>query len=123
MKWIYLIVGGIAGTLCRYILSGVVAKTVGVNFPYGTLAVNLLGCLAIGFLSVLSDDKFILGPEMKLLWMAGFCGAFTTFSTFVLETSDLLKNGDPVKAFGNILLSVFLGFLIFRAGVFLGRSI
>ncbi len=123
MKWIYLVIGGIAGTLCRYVLSGVVYKTTGTSFPYGTLIVNLSGCLFIGFLSAQSDEKFMLGPEMKLLWMAGFCGAFTTFSTFMLETSNLLKDGESLRAFSNVMASVALGFLCFRAGVMLGRWI
>ncbi len=120
MKWIFLVIGGVAGTVCRYVLSGFVYETAGANFPYGTLAVNLLGCLVIGFLSALSDDKFILGPEMKVLWMAGFCGAFTTFSTLMLETANLLKEGEAAKAFWNLALSVLLGFVVFRLGVLLG---
>ena len=123
MKWIYLGIGGIAGTICRYVLSGIVYESVGTNFPYGTLLVNLLGCLVIGFLSALSDDKFILGPEMKVLLMAGFCGAFTTFSTFMLETADLLKGGEAVRAFWNVALSILLGFLVFRLGVIAGKWI
>ena len=119
----FLIIGGIAGTVCRYVLSGLVYETAGSNFPYGTLAVNLLGCLIIGFLSALSDDKLILGPEMKVLWMAGFCGAFTTFSTLMLESANLLKDGEAVKAFWNVALSVVIGFFVFRLGVVLGQWI
>ena len=121
MKWMFLIIGGIAGTVCRYVLSAIVYETVGTNFPYGTLAVNLLGCLVIGFLSALSDDKLILGPEMKVLWMAGFCGAFTTFSTLMLESANLLKDGEAAKAFWNMALSVVIGFFVFRLGVVLGK--
>ena len=123
MKWLLLVIGGVAGTICRYVLSGLVYKAAGSGFPYGTLVVNLLGCLVIGFLSALSDDKLILGPEMKVLWMAGFCGAFTTFSTLIFESSNLLKDGETAKAFWNVALSVLIGFVVFRLGVVLGKWI
>ena len=123
MKWVHLIAGGIAGTLSRYLLAGWVYGALGTNFPYGTLLVNLIGCFLIGFLAALSEEKFLLGPEARLLLMVGFCGAFTTFSTFMLETANLLKEGDTWKAFGNVAISVVIGFLIFRLGVFLGEAI
>lgn len=123
IKWVYLAIGGILGTICRYALSGFVYKIAGSDFPYGTLIVNLLGCLLIGFLSVLSDEKFVLGPDMKLLWMAGFCGAFTTFSTFMFETSNLLKDGEAIRALYNIIGSVILGFVAFRFGAIIGKWI
>lgn len=121
MKWIFLIAGGIAGTICRYLVSGLVYKAAGTNFPYGTLVVNLSACLLIGFLSALSDDKFLLSPEMKILWMAGFCGAYSTFSTFILETANLMKDGEMTRAFWNVALSVVAGFFVFSLGAMLGR--
>ena len=78
-KWFGLIIGGVAGTAARYLLSGAVYQIFGTSFPYGTLAVNLIGCFAIGFLAALAEDKFLLGPNMRILLMVGFCGAFTTF--------------------------------------------
>ena len=117
----FLVIGGIAGTVCRYVLSGLVYETAGTNFPYGTLVVNLLGCLIIGFLSALSESKLMLGPQMRVLWMAGFCGAFTTFSTLMLETANLMKDGESMKAFWNVALSLLVGFAVFRLGVFLGE--
>ena len=121
MKWAFLVIGGAAGTVCRYVLSGLVHEIAGTSFPYGTLVVNLLGCLIIGFLSALTDEKLLLGPEMKVLWMAGFCGAFTTFSTLMLETANLLKDGESAKAFWNVALSVLIGFFVFRLGIVLGK--
>lgn len=121
MKWIYLTVGGVAGTLCRYALSGFVYNITGASFPYGTMIVNLSGCFLIGLLSALSDEKFLLSPEMKILWMAGFCGAFTTFSAFILESADLTQNGGAMRAFLYIIGSVVLGFFVFRLGNSLGR--
>lgn len=123
MKWINLILGGTAGTLSRYLLSGWVYELFGPRFPYGTLVVNLTGCFLIGFLASLGEDKFLLNPNSRLLLMAGFCGAFTTFSTFILETDHLIKGGEMVQALLNILASVILGFFIFRLGSFLARLI
>ena len=123
MKFVYLLVGGITGTFARYFFSGAVYEVTGTNFPYGTLLVNLVGCFAIGIFAALADEKFLLSPEMKLLLMAGFCGAFTTFSTFIFETSNLVKDGENLKALGNILASVIIGFAVFRAGYAIGKLV
>lgn len=111
-KVFYLIIGGAAGTLARYFLTVAAAQIFGTSFPYGTIAVNLIGCLIIGFLASWSP----LDPNLKLLLMAGFCGAFTTFSAFMLETDALLKNGGALRAFLNVAISLVFGFLAFRLG-------
>jgi CrcB protein len=121
VKWFSLIFGGVAGTLARYFLSGVVYQFWGTNFPYGTFVVNLLGCFLIGLLAVVAEEKFLLGPNGRLLLMVGFCGAFTTFSTFMLETANLMKDGQTLQAFWNVMLSVMIGFLVFRLGVLVGE--
>lgn len=121
MKWFQLALGGVAGTFARYLLAGFVYTLFGTGFPYGTLAVNLIGCFLIGFLASLAEEKFLLGPTARLLLMAGFCGAFTTFSTFMLETANLMKDGETARAFLNVLASVVAGFFIFRLGVFLAE--
>ena len=122
-KWLGLAAGGILGTFARYLLSGAVHRVFGVTFPFGTLVVNLVGCFAIGFLAVLAEEKFLLGPTARVFLMIGFCGAFTTFSSLILETSNLTKDGESLYAFMNIALSVVLGFLIFRLGVMLARIV
>ena len=120
-KLIYLMIGGISGTFARYFLSGVTYKVTGQDFPYGTLAVNVLGCFVMGLLSSLASKKFLIGEDLKLLLMIGFCGAFTTFSTFMLETCNLMKDGENLRAFFNVAASVVFGFLAFRLGVFLAE--
>ena len=115
-KWLNLIAGGIAGTLARYLLAGKIYQLLGTSFPYGTLVVNLLGCFIIGFLASLAEEKFLLGPHARLLLMVGFCGAFTTFSTLILETANLLKDGELIKALINGLGSFLLGLLLFYIG-------
>jgi len=122
-RWIYLIVGGVAGTLARYVLAGMVYERMGATFPYGTLIVNLIGCFLIGLFDTVFQEKFLFSPMMRVLLMAGFCGAFTTFSTFMLETANLIKDGETLRAFMNVMVSVIIGFVVFRAGVILGRLI
>lgn len=122
-KWFHLILGGVTGTIARYLLSGAVYQVFGTNFPYGTLAVNLIGCFIIGFLAVLAEDKFLFGPNARLLLMAGFCGAFTTFSTFMFETANLMKDGETFRAFVNVIASVLVGFIVFKLGVFLAEIV
>lgn len=115
--------GGAVGTVLRYFFSGVMHKFLRSDFPYGTLTVNLVGCFIIGFLAAITEKKFLLGPNARILLMIGFCGAFTTFSTFMLETANLIKYGETMRAFLNVLLSVIIGFLVFRLGVGLGEGI
>jgi CrcB protein len=123
MKWVNLAIGGAAGTFARYILDGFIYQIFGSSFPYGTLVINLLGCFGIGFLSMAAEEKFLLSPEARLLLMVGFLGAFTTFSTFMLETANLLKDGENVKAMFNVFASVAAGVLFFKLGVSLGKII
>jgi CrcB protein len=120
---IILIIGGGAGTIARYALSGVVYQVVGTRFPYGTMAINLLGCFLVGFLVVISEERFFLSPNMRLFLMVGFCGAFTTFSTFILETANLIRDGESLLALSNIVISVVAGFLVFRLGILLAELI
>jgi len=122
-KFLTLVIGGAVGTLARYILCGVIYRFAGSSFPYGTLAVNTCGCFLLGVLVSLSDKKFILGPDIRLLLMIGFCGAFTTFSSLIFESDGLVRNGQLMRAFFNIFTSVSLGFIFFRIGSFMGEVI
>jgi len=123
VKFINLIVGGAIGTIARYSLGGFVHRFTGMNFPYGTFIVNMCGCFLIGFLATLADKKFLLGSDVKLLLMIGFCGAFTTFSTLIFESDNLLRSGELAKAFLNIFLSILVGLIVYRIGSFLGESL
>lgn len=119
-KFIYLAIGGLTGTFARYFLAGAVYELLGTRFPYGTLIVNLTGCFIIGVLTTIAENKFLLNPNTRVLLMIGFCGAFTTFSTFIFETSNLIRDGETLRAFVNVILSVIIGFIVFRIGMFLG---
>jgi len=122
-KWFYLIGGGILGTLARYILAGAVYQRIGTDFPYGTLVVNLLACFLVGLFDTIFQARFVLSPILRIFLMAGFCGAFSTFSTFILETGNLIRDGETMRAFLNVMVSIVLGFIVFRLGVLLGEII
>ena len=115
-KWLMLLVGGLFGTAGRYVLAGAVYRWLGTSFPYGTLAVNTLGCLVIGFLGALAEQKFLLTPEARLFWMVGLLGAFTTFSTLIYESWRLIQDGEMLLAGANLLGSLALGLLALWVG-------
>jgi len=116
-KYVELVIGGSVGTIARYSVAGLVYSIFGTTFPYGTLVVNLTGCFIIGFLSTLAEEKFLLGSSVRVMLMMGFCGAYTTFSSLILETNNLVHDGEMVRAFMNLFISVLAGFIIFRIGV------
>ena len=122
-KIFYLTIGSITGGFARYYLAGWVYQKFGTNFPIGTLIVNLTACFIIGFFSAVIDEKFSLGPNGKILLMTGFCGAYSTFSSYMLETSNLVVDGEMMRAFLNIVVSIVLGFIALRLGVFIGEVI
>lgn len=115
--------GGAAGALLRFWVSTGVYALLGRGFPYGTLAVNLLGSLAIGFLSVLFLERLSLGPEWRAGVLVGLLGAFTTFSTFSFETLALIEQGRLGAAAGNMAVSVAGCILATWLGLMLGRQL
>jgi len=110
--------GGFIGTILRYLLSGLVQQNIkDVSFPYGTLSVNLLGCLLIGFLSFLSENHGFLPGVQRQFVFIGILGGFTTFSTFMNENMRMAMDGETLLTLLNIALHLFLGLL----AVWLGR--
>ena len=114
--------GGAVGSVARYLLSRALNGTVLAAFPLGTMAANLLGCLAIGLVCGLAGDGCArLGPDMKLLLTVGFCGGFTTFSTFMNESLTLVKAGDALLGAVYVGSSVALGLIAVMAGFQLAK--
>lgn len=114
MLW-YIALGSAIGGVSRYLLSGAVQR-LAETFPIGTLAVNVLGSFALGFLVRWATQGTLLTPEIRGMLTVGFCGGFTTFSTFSYETAALLEDGDWRRAGLYALLSVGLSLGAMFAG-------
>jgi fluoride exporter len=115
-KLLLIAAGGSIGAVARYLLSGFAQRWTAGTFPVGTLCVNVLGCLAIGTVMGLLEDKGMLGPNVRCLLMIGFLGAFTTLSTLGYETVTMLTEGQIASAGLNVLLNVGLGLGAVLAG-------
>ena len=110
MLYVWVAIGGALGSVARFWCSGLVAQTVGGTFPWGTMLVNVVGSFVIGLVATLTgpDARFLATPEARTFVMIGFCGGYTTFSSFSLQTLVLAQEGEWLYAIGNILLSVAL---------------
>jgi len=115
--------GGAAGAVLRFWVSTGVYGVLGRGFPYGTLAVNVLGSLLMGVLYVLLLERSDLSVEWRAAVLIGLLGAFTTFSTFSIETLNLLEERELVKAVLNMVLSVVLCLFATWFGVLAGRQL
>lgn len=116
-------VGGAAGSVLRYWLSTSVYAVAGRAFPYGTLAVNVLGCFAMGLLFVVFMERLADSAVWRAGVLIGLLGGFTTFSAFSIETFNLVEQGESLKALANALLSVVLCIGATWLGVVLGRQL
>ena len=118
---LYIAAGGATGAVLRYLVSTGVHQWLGRGFPYGTLVVNVSGSLIMGFLYILLIERTDAGVAWRAGLIIGLLGAFTTFSTFSIETLNLIESGEQMKATLNILFSVSLCLLGCWAGMVLGR--
>jgi CrcB protein len=120
---VFIAIGGALGAVLRYGASVSVYALLGRSFPYGTLFVNVSGSLLMGLLSVLMLERFNVGPEWRAAVLVGVLGSFTTFSTFSIETLNLLEQGDWMRAMSNIVLSVLVCLAAVWLGVLIGRQV
>lgn len=123
MKWLALLAGGGIGASLRYALSVWVDQRLVSSFPWGTLLVNLIGSFLIGVLVSVFEQRGLTSPALRLFWITGVLGAFTTFSTFSLETMRLLDAGRLYLASANVAGSVVVCVLAAFAGIALARSL
>lgn len=115
--------GGFAGAVLRYLISLAPVKETTV-FPIKTFIINIAGCILIGCIAALVSKNVLLNQELILFLKTGLCGGFTTFSTFALETSDLIKNGNTGIAFLYAVLSIVMGIcVIFAAQYFICKHL
>ncbi len=115
--------GGAVGALLRFWTSNGVYALLGRDFPYGTLSVNVIGSLAMGFLYVMFLERMAVGPEVRAALLVGLLGAFTTFSTFSIETLNLIEQAEFTKALLNMVISVVGCVIAAWIGLKIGRQI
>lgn len=111
------------GTLGRYWLSGLIARRYGETFPFGTLAVNALGCFLIGFLFHFFYDRALSDPTARTVVLIGLLGGFTTFSSYGIQTFTLLRDGEVLLALANIAASNVICLVLVWAGYALAKAI
>ncbi|MFA4974087.1 MAG: fluoride efflux transporter CrcB [bacterium] len=122
-KLLWLAMAGGAGTLCRYGLSGAVHRFSDGVFPWGTLVVNVVGCFVVGILWALSEGSLALSSQVRAVIFVGFFGAFTTFSSFMLESAELVRAAEFAAALKNVALQNVVGIVCVAAGMMLVRSL
>lgn len=120
MVYLWIALGGAVGSAARYWCYGIAARMAGETFPWGTLAVNIIGCSFIGLFATLTgpEGRWIAPSSFRMFVMTGICGGYTTFSTFSLETLNLARDGEWLKASANIVGSL----LLCLVGVWLGYA-
>ena len=116
-------VGGFFGAIARYLVDLNVSERTGGGFPWGTLTVNLSGAFALGVLFAITAERGILPAEIRGPVLIGFIGAYTTFSTLMLESWRLAETGAPLLGLANIVGSSILGIVAVAGGLAIGRNI
>jgi CrcB protein len=125
VTYIWIAIGSALGGMARYWCSGVAARSIGETFPWGTIIVNVVGSFIIGFFATVTgpDGRIFAGTLTRQFVMIGFCGGFTTFSSFSLQTLNLVNDGEWLQASGNIVGSVVLCLIAVWMGYMLASSI
>lgn len=123
VKYLVIGLGGFLGSVGRYWLSTLIHKQVGMEFPYGTMAVNILGCFTIGLLMTMFQEHFIENPNVRLFLVIGVLGGFTTFSSFSFDTLALMNAEKFLSAGINVVVSVTTCLVATWVGYYLGENL
>ncbi len=123
MNYVWIAVGAVAGASARYFLSGLIARNSSVVFPYSTLLINVTGSLVLGFFLVYSTDRVLIDPRWRLLIAVGFCGSYTTFSSYAFESFALMERGQWLLVGVNFVASNLLCLAAVLAGAALARGL
>lgn len=122
-NYIWIALGAVAGASARYFVSTVIARDFASAFPYGTLLINITGSLVLGFFLVFSTERALLDPRWRLLLAIGFCGSYTTFSSYAFESFALMEQGQWLLTGINILASNALCLAAVFSGAALARGL
>ncbi|MCC7164908.1 MAG: fluoride efflux transporter CrcB [Anaerolineae bacterium] len=122
-QFLLISVGAVVGANLRYWVGDWVAQRLGASFPYGTLVVNLTGTLILGIFVTLAAERFLWDPRWRVLVAIGFCGSYTTFSSYMLESVSLISSGQYAIGLLNLFGSLVLGVTVMFAGIMIGRMI
>ena len=123
MNYLWIAVGAVVGASARYFLSGLIARNFSATFPCSTLLINMTGSLVLGFFLVYSTDRVLLDPRWRLLVAVGFCGSYTTFSSYAFESFALMEQGQWLLVGLNALASNVLCLVAVLAGAALARGL
>lgn len=126
LAYLWVAIGGALGSMARYGIGGLVAQKFGQTFPWGTLVANVTGSFIIGFFGALTMPEGKMNPQSRVFatqfFITGLCGGYTTFSSFSLQTLNLLRDGEWLYAGGNVLFSVVLCMIAVWLGWLLGSA-
>ena len=125
VTYLWVAIGGALGSMARFACSGLIAGWFGETFPWGTLVINVLGSFVIGFFATLTgpDGRYLVPGDIRQFVMVGICGGYTTFSSFSLQTLNLVQDGQMARAGLNIVGSVVLCLLAVWVGYIVAGSI
>ena len=121
MAYLWIALGAVVGASARYFLSGFIAKALPSSFPYGTLIINITGSLLLGFFLAWTSERVLIDPRWRLLIAIGFCGSYTTFSSYAFETFALVEQGQWLLMGLNVIASNLLCLVSVLIGVALAR--
>ncbi len=123
LNYLWIAVGAVVGASARYFLSGLIARNFSATFPYSSLLINVTGSLVLGFFLVYSTDRVLLDPRWRLLVAVGFCGSYTTFSSYAFESFALMEQGQWLLVGLNVTASNVLCLAAVVAGAALARGL
>jgi len=121
VAYLWIALGAVAGASARYFLGGYVAKIIPSSFPYGTLLINVSGSFLLGFFLIWTSERVLADPRWRLLVAIGFCGSFTTFSSYAFETFGLFEQGQWMLVGANIIASNLICLISVLGGAALAR--
>jgi CrcB protein len=121
VNYVWIALGAIAGASARYFLSSYITRSIAASFPYGTLLINVSGSLLLGFFLIFSGERVLVDPRWRLLVAIGFCGSYTTFSSYAFETFASMEQGQWLVMAANVVANNALCLAAVLAGAAIAR--